>query len=367
MARIAIDGREIGGSGTGRYVEKLLQYLQILDRENEYIVLMRPAVFNNWKPNSSNFSKIKSPHKEFTFDEQMGLLRQINSLKVDLVHFPMVQQPVLYKGSTVTTMNDLTTLKFRNPSKNYVVFSFKQWVYRWVNKKVARKSNELITFTEFVKNDVAGFAKVDKTKIKVISLAAEELNGKQQPIQILDGKDFIMFTGRPLPHKNLYRLIEAFKILRNKHPQLLLAIIGKRDASYNSYISFMEKHGVRDSVVFTDFIPDRQLKWALNNAKAYIFPSLSEGFGLPGLEAMHYGTPVISSNATCLPEVYGDAAHYFNPTDVNDVAAKIDEVLTSPKLHEDLARKGKVQVKKYSWQRMAEQTLEVYKKILKET
>jgi glycosyltransferase involved in cell wall biosynthesis len=366
MARIAIDGRELGGSGTGRYVERLLHYLQILDHENDYFVLIRPNYFDKWHPSSKNFTKIKCPHKEFTFAEQLGLLRQIRKLNLDLVHFPMVQQPVLYKGKTATTMNDLTTLHFRNPSKNFVIFTIKRWVYWWVNKVVARKSDALMSFTNFVKEDVSKFADVRKDKITVINLAAEELAGEAEPIAKLKGEDFIMFTGRPLPHKNLYRLIEAFANLRQKHPDLLLAIIGKKDASYNTYIKFMEKLNVGDSIVFTDYIPDGQLKWALGHTKAYIFPSLSEGFGLPGLEAMHYGAPVISSNATCLPEVYGDAAHYFEPTDVKDIVSKIDDVLSNPKLRENLVEKGKIRVKKYSWQRMAEQTLEVYQKVLEQ-
>jgi glycosyltransferase involved in cell wall biosynthesis len=104
----------------------------------------------------------------------------------------------------------------------------------------------------------------------------------------------------------------------------------------------------------------------MENTKAYVFPSLSEGFGIPGLEAMFYGAPVASSNATCLPEVYGDAAHYFDPTDINDMAEKIDEVLTKPGLRKKLVEQGKKRVKKYSWKRTAEQTLDVYKRILED-
>jgi glycosyltransferase involved in cell wall biosynthesis len=102
----------------------------------------------------------------------------------------------------------------------------------------------------------------------------------------------------------------------------------------------------------------------MENTQAYIWASLSEGFGLPPLEAMHYGAPVVSSDATCMPEVLGNAAHYFNPTDVNDMSEKIIDVLSSPKLRQSLIEKGKNQVKKYSWKRMAEQTLEVYKQVL---
>jgi glycosyltransferase involved in cell wall biosynthesis len=114
--------------------------------------------------------------------------------------------------------------------------------------------------------------------------------------------------------------------------------------------------------VFTDFINEGELRWLYEHSAAYVFPSLSEGFGLPGLEAMIHGTPVVSSDATCLPEVYGDAAHYFDPRDVRDMAAKISDVLTDSKLRQDLIKKGTAQAAKYSWQRMAEQTLEIYSK-----
>jgi glycosyltransferase involved in cell wall biosynthesis len=366
MSKIAIDARELGGSGTGRYVGRLLHYLQRMDDQNKYIVLLKPAAFNEWNAVNKNFTKVMCPYKEFTFSEQLGLLEQIRNLKVDLVHFPMVQQPILYRGRTVTTMNDLTTLRFKNPTRNYLIFTLKQWVYRWVNRVAARKSNALITYTDFIKADITKFARVDKNKVSVIYLAAEELGSTAKPIPQLLGEDFIMFNGRPLPHKNLYRLVEAFKQLHESYPDLLLAIIGKRDASYSSYISAIEKLNLQKYVVFTDYVPDGQLEWAMKHTKAYIYPSLSEGFGLPGLEAMLYGAPLVSSNATCLPEVYGDAAHYFDPTDVNDMASKIDEVLSNPELRKNLVKRGKAQVKKYSWKRMAQQTLDVYKKVLEE-
>lgn len=118
--------------------------------------------------------------------------------------------------------------------------------------------------------------------------------------------------------------------------------------------------------MFTGFVEDEELNWLYQNTSAYVFASLSEGFGLPGLEAMIQGAPVVSSNATCLPEVYGDAAHYFNPLDTDDMAEKINDVLTNPSLRQKLIQNGKVQAKKYSWEKMAKETLLHYKKALGE-
>src|SRR5690606_20669106 len=118
------------------------------------------------------------------------------------------------------------------------------------------------------------------------------------------------------------------------------------------------------NILFTGFVTDPELSWLYANTQAYIFPSLMEGFGLPGLEAMGYGTPVVSSNATCLPEVYGQAAHYFNPLDTSDIAEAINQVLSDDKLRTRLAKAGFKQIKKYSWKKQAQETFEVYKQVL---
>jgi len=365
MAKIVIDARE-SGTSTGRYIDELIEELHKLKADHEIILLTKPKRMDYLKSIAPGYDVIESNYKEFTFAEQLGLLRQIRNLKADLVHFGMTQQPILYRGKKITTVHDLTTARFRNPSKNWLVFKFKQLVYKWVIKSVARSSEALITPTKFVKKDLSTFAKVSKSKISVTNEAAEDLSGKSEPIPEVIGKDFLLFNGRPLPHKNLHRVIEAFKLTKQKYPDLLLVIAGKKDASFNSYVTFTKNLGVDDSVIFTDYIPDSQLKWAMGHAQAYIWASLSEGFGLPPLEAMHYGAPVVSSNAACMPEVLGDAAHYFNPTDVNDMAQKIDDVLSNPILRKSLIEKGKIQVKKYSWERMAKQTLEIYERVLNE-
>jgi glycosyltransferase involved in cell wall biosynthesis len=166
-----------------------------------------------------------------------------------------------------------------------------------------------------------------------------------------------------MPHKNLGRLIDAFVVLQKTYPELVLVLAGKKDANYARHEERVRREGIYN-VVFTGFVSEGQLRWLYENCAVYVFPSLSEGFGLPGLEAMVHGAPVVSSNATCLPEVYGEAAHYFDPLDTSDMAAKIGEVLYDEALRSNLIKKGKEQAAKYSWRRTAEQTLEVYEKAL---
>jgi len=362
MSKIVIDARELRTS-TGRYVERLLYYLQRIDTENDYIVLLKPKDIDGWFPSNHRFTPIASPYKEFTFEEQLGFNKQIDQLKPDLVHFAMTQQPVLYRGKTITTVHDLTTLRFDNPAKNKLVFRFKQWVYARVIKQVTAKSEIIITPTRFVKDDLVQFTGCEPSKIVVTLESADEIEVRTEPVLGLDGKKFLMYVGRPTPHKNLDLLIEAFILLKAQHPDLVLVLAGKKDSNYMQIEAKLQKKGI-DNVVFTDFVSEGQLRWLFENCAAYVFPSLSEGFGLPGLEAMIHGAPVVSSNATCLPEVYGDAAHYFDPLSVESMADAINEVLTNKNLRQDLIKKGSERAAKYSWQHMAEQTLETYKKVL---
>jgi glycosyltransferase involved in cell wall biosynthesis len=363
--KIVIDARELRTS-TGRYVERLLHYLQQLDDKHDYVVLLKPADYVGWQPSSPRFTKQSCPYREFTFAEQLGLLRQLNNLRPDLVHFPMAQQPLLYKGKVVTAILDLTTIRFRDSTKNWLVYGLKQQVYKRLVKRVARKSSQIITISKYVAGDVAAFAAVPKDKITVIYPAADKLSERPEQIPALADKKFLLYVGRALPHKNLEKLIEAFYVLRLKHPELMLVLAGKKDASYRRLSALASQKRLAHSIWFTDFVSDGELRWLYESAQAYVFPSLSEGFGLPGLEAMLYGLPVISSNATCLPEIYGNAAEYFSPRDSRAIIKAILNVTEHPTRRKQLQHLGFIQVNKYSWRRMAEQTLEVYNKALAE-
>lgn len=364
MSRIVIDARELRTS-SGRYVERLLHYLQDADNTNSYIVLLNPIDFEGWQPHNQSFSKVLCPIKEFTIAEQTSLQRQIETLKPDLIHFAFPQQPIRLKGRTITTIHDLTTLRFDNPSKNKLVFRFKRRVYALVIKRSVKKASLVITPTEFTKNDLLKFSGISPDKVHVTYESADYINEQSVPVIELDGKRFIMYVGRPTPHKNLERLIQAFSLLSETYPDLCLALAGRKDDNYRGIEASLPNNSV-NKVIFTDFVSEGQLKWMYEHCSAYIFPSLSEGFGLPGLEAMVHGAPVVSSNASCLPEVYGDAAEYFDPLDINGMAKAISRVLDNQNLHEQLIKKGRRQAAKYSWARMAEQTLELYKRALAE-
>lgn len=373
--RIVVDARE-SGTSTGRYVDKLIEHMQKIDKTNDYQILYKTGRLGLLK--SPNFHEVVCDVKEFTFAEQTKLHKQIKGLKPDLAHFPIVQQPLMYRKPAVTSMLDLTTTRFKNPAKNSLVFTTKQMVYKYLNRVVAKRSNQIITISNYVRNELIKTYKLPPEKLTTTYCATDKIFEAPVPISGLQATDYILYVGRPQPHKNLSRLIEAFVLLQKKHPKLKLVLAGKKDVLFDHH----EKRAIdlglnpdpsttnnklqtkNSSVIFTDFVSEGQLRWLYENCRAYVFPSLSEGFGLPGLEAMAHGAPVVSSSATCLPEVYGHAAHYFSPYSVKEMAEKIDDVLSNKTLRTKLIKNGYQQIKKYSWARMAKQTLEVYNKVL---
>jgi glycosyltransferase involved in cell wall biosynthesis len=364
---IVIDGR-IRRASTGRPVDRLLQYIPELDTENRYTVLLEPN--DDWKPSSRKVKTMPCKYRQFSFNpwQQVAFSWQLYKLKKpDLVHFTLTpQQPVFYFGRQITFTHDLTMLKFVRAGKlPKWLHKIRMQGYKFLLWQSHRKALKILVPTEYVRDAVAKYHLFTNRKLAVTLEASEPpLPGKPEKPEYAPD-EFIMYVGSAFPHKNLDRLIEAFEILKEQHPDLKLVLVGKQEYHSNQLQRWAKKRLYAQDVIFTGFVPDAELKWLYTNAAAYVFPSLSEGFGLPGLEAMVHCCPVVSSDATCLPEVHGDAAVYFNPEDIADIAEKINQVLAfTPKARENLISEGKQQAAKFSWRRMAEQTLAVYKEVL---
>lgn len=361
---IAIDARIIN-SGTGTYVAKLLEYLQQLDTKNTYTVLLRAKDVTYWQPTAENFRVKIADFDNYSFAEQIGFKTLLDELKPDLVHFCMPQQPVLYTGKHVTTFHDFTLLNTYNSDKNWVIFHIKQLIGRWVFKRVIKQSDHIIAISNNTKQDLQKFLPTPESKLSVIYEAGEVFKGELQPYEV-PFKRFILYVGQQPDYKNLRRLAAAHQKLLEQDPELGLIFVGRMNEDTKTNKKFYEKQNYKN-IHFTGFVPDEQRDWLFTKAEAYVFPSLMEGFGLPPLEAMSYGVPVVSSNASCMPEILGDAAEYFNPRDIDDMAEKIYSVISSPELQRDLVKKGYRQVKKYSWEKMARETLAIYDSVLSKT
>ena len=363
---IVIDAR-IRRASTGRYVDRLIEHLQDIDSENNYTILLQPD--DDWKPRKDNFCSVSCKYKQFSFNplDQVGFAYQLYKLRPDLVHFPLNQQPLFYFKPVVTSTLDLTMLRFTRAGKTPLpIFWVKMAAYRFLFWYSNKKSKAIITISNFVKEDLAKNYPFTKGKTTTTYCASEPpISGPAEQPTFISKKDvFLLYVGTAFPHKNLSSLLKIMPELLEKHPDLKLVLAGKKEQYYEKLDKEIKKLGLSDSVITPGFVSDNELKWLYQHCKSYVFPSLSEGFGLPGLEAMVHGAPVVSSNATCLPEIYGSAALFFNPENIEDMALKVERILSDSGLRKDLISKGYTQVKKYSWKNMAKETLSVYNHVL---
>ena len=363
MARIAIDARLINSS-TGRYIERLLTYLQDVDSVNDYVVIVPKKDRGYWAPRADNFQVVTADYGIYSFSEQIGFCSFLNELDADLVHFCMPQQPLFYLKPHVTTIHDMTLLKTYNSDKNWLAYHLKQMVGKVLFYVIGHTSSQIIAVSKFTEKEYVAHSNISPDKVHLTYEAADVLSKKpKQPEQVGANDDYILYVGQQSDYKNIRRLMQAHQVLRADRPDLKLVLVGSLNEAAKRNQRWAQEKGLQ-GVVFTGFVSDDELAWLYKNTLSYVFPSLMEGFGLPGLEAMIHGAPVASSSATCLPEVYGDAALYFDPTSVQDMAGVIAGIIDDETARKELINKGHEQAAKYSWERMAKQTHDVYMKAL---
>jgi glycosyltransferase involved in cell wall biosynthesis len=373
---IGIDARFFGprAKGLGRYTQKLIESLESLDQENDYVIFLRRENFDEYLPQNPRFKKVLADYPWYGFAEQFFLPFKIYAQKVDLMHFPHFNVPIFYFKKYVVTIHDLILRHFatRRASRlGMFVYWFKNLGYRIVIWLALKRAKKIITVSEYIKNDIIKSFKVKAKKISVTYEGASEKNlsypGLEHQLKEFGiNKSYLIYVGNAYPHKNLERLVKVFEILVNDFKNdLQLVLVGEEDYFYQRLeeemrTSILRRIEVFDRVVFTDFVTDEELELLYQDAALYVFPSLCEGFGLPPLEAMSHGLPVVCSSATSLPEILGEAAIYFDPQDPNDMAEKINLVLSDSILRKNLIAEGFEQIKKYSWKEMGRKTLEIY-------
>lgn len=364
---IVIDAR-IRTISTGRPVTFLLENLQVLDKENRYTILINKD--DSWKPFNKNFTVKRVRFKVFSFNPLIQILYsiQLYKLRPDLVHFTFTgMQPVLYFGKQTTFTHDLMMLNIEyiktGKYSNFVLkigiigFRFLLWFSHLVSKQI-------IVPTHYVSNEVKKYHKFTSKKISISQESGESHLNKLTKKSFDIKYPFILTVGIFAPNKNIKRLISAFEILKKENQDLKLVLVGIMGAYSQKLIEWAKSKDVYQDIIFTNYIEDEELKWLYKNAEVYVFPSLGEGFGLTTLEAMSLGCPVLSSDATCLPEVNGKGALYFNPLDIYDITNKIKLVLLDAGLRESLIKNGYENSKRFSWKKMSKETLEIFNKFL---
>ncbi len=367
---IVIDAR-IRPASTGRPVARLLEHLQDIDDDHRYTILLSKN--DDWKPRNKNFTAVKIRFPLFSFNpiNQVLFTIMLYRLKADLTYFMLTpSQPIFYFKRYMTMTHDLQMLQFNRRGRlPGWLHAIRMRGYKFLLWDAHRVAKHITVPSQYTADSVNKYHLFTNRKTTLTYLASEPpLPGRAKPPEE-QPKEFIMYTGSAFPHKNLDRLVSAFCILKEQHPQLKLVFVGKYELYMKRLEKFANKQTRGDDIIFANkegFVEDETLKWYLQNARAYVFPSLFEGFGLTGLEAMVHGCPVVSSDLTTLPEVHGDAAHYFDPYDIQDMAAKIDEVISNETLRKKLIEKGYENTKRFSWRRYTQQNLALFKELLNE-
>lgn len=298
---------------------------------------------------------------------QMGLPIDlyIHKPRPDIFFSPTHYAPRFCPVPSVISIMDTSYLHFPKMFKKSDLYQLRSWTSYSV-----RKAAKIITISKSSKDDIINQYHIPESRVKVVYLGIKDgLNGSNSismdklKDKYLIANDFILFVGTLQPRKNIARLIEAFSRIAAKKKDLNLVIIGKKGWLYDEILASPEKHNVSENVKFLDFVSDEELTTFYKHALCYVLPSLYEGFGLPVLEAMKYGCPVITSNSSSLPEAGGDAALYFDPENVDNMASTLEKVIKDPSLRKEMKEKGYKQVKKFSWEKTASEVLEVLKQV----
>lgn len=365
--RLFIDARWSGEAGLGRYVDQLIAHLLELDHGMRIFVGVRrgsdPELRWSAQP---DVEIVELRSRWFTLSEQLEMPRALRKIRADVGHFTNVNAPLAAAGQIVTTIHDLTTLTWPTelPGRaNRLRGRSRRSVLRSTLPLVLRTSSAIIVPTSYVAGELRRAYPSAGARFVVTPEAGNEM--PEPALTLPDGviRPFVLTAGKAYPHKNLARLLDAFAIV-DSEPGLSLVLVGPEDAHRAALRRLVDDHPAGRRCLVLGDVDDAALSRLYHDAECFVFPSLSEGFGLPGLEAMACGAPVASSNATCLPEVYGDAAVYFDPLSPSEMAVAIESVVTDPHLRVRLIAAGARQAGSYSWRRMAEQTLEVYRDCL---
>jgi len=362
MKTICIDARlwGISHTGIGRYVENLIDHLPG-SPDHRVVLIVSPSGLA--EPKIAKFEKYVAHFHPYSPLAQTEMLYLLWKIRPHLTHFTHFSVPVFWFGKFVVTIHDLIksySTGLSTTTHNPLFYWLKYLGYQYVMWHAIHRSAKVIVPSEYWRTILVQKYMVPLSKIHVTYEGVPDHFTHSRSIRphVDPPKPFVVYTGNLYPHKNVDTLIKAVDLVNQTGPKPVnLAIVCARSV-------FEDRLPRSPSVTYLGRLSDNDLVGLYQHAAAFVFPSLIEGFGLPGLEAMAVGCPVIAAWASCLPEVYGNAALYFDPLNPTDLAAKISQVLSDARLRRDLVRKGLRQVTKYSWRKMTDTTWQIYHSVL---
>lgn len=373
--KIAIDIRRMTEFGVGTYIRNVVRTLGRVDHENPYFLIGPPAKSQEIGPLPPNFKTIPLLAPERSFQGYREFRHALKGLDCDLVHIPnLFSVPRALPCPYVMTVHDMLEHMSRRRGDS----GFMRSVYFQLTKRVLAGAARIFAVSNFTRTEIEKLFDIPLNHIEVVYNAIDErfLHGHATPADraLIAQRyqvtyPFLLYAGRISPHKNVVRMIEAFSALKtelekdNCYPDLKLIIIGDDLSGNPDLRRTVVRSGVQNDVRFLGFVPIEVLRIFYDEAKVFVFPSLYEGFGLPPLEAMAHGTPVVTSNVSSLPEVVANAAVLVNPENVFDIMRALHRVLTDKTLRDRMKERGYQQAMRFSWEISVRRVLEVYRQI----
>jgi glycosyltransferase involved in cell wall biosynthesis len=377
--KVAIDIRRMTEFGVGTYIRNVVRTLGCLDRENDYFLIGSPAKVEECGPLPPNFHTVELQGSDNTFRGNRDFRAIVRRYRCDVVHIPhLFWIPRGLGCPYVLTVHDLLEHMYGSRHAS----GLRRSLHFYLTRRVLRKAARVIAVSQFTKNEIEKLLSIPDHRIEVVYNAIDErfLHGHATQAdreliaqRYLVNYPFILYAGAIRPHKNVVRIIEAFSALKNellKEPEkeqqfldLKLIIIGDDLSSHPRLRRTVVRSGVQNDVRFLGFVPIDVLRIFYDVAKVFVFPSLYEGFGLPPLEAMAHGTPVVTSNTSSLPEVAGNAALLVNPENVFEIRRGLQRVLLDPILRARMKQLGYEQAQRFSWTNSVSRILEIYREV----
>ena len=374
--RVAIDIRRISEFGVGTYTRNAIRTLARLDHTTEYFLLGIPGKLGDIEALPSNFVTVPTHPNEFSLNSYLELNRILRHYNVDLLHVPhLFWKPQSVPCPYVVTVHDLLDHLYKVNSASWI----KRTLHFEFTQRVLHHAARIFAVSNFSKKDTERLFHVPGDKIEVIYNAIDD-RFSQGHATDADRKliveryqvtyPFLLYAGRISPHKNVIRIIEAFAALKaelakeDQYSDLKLIIIGDELAKHPDLRRAVIKTRMQNDVRFLGFVPIGVLRIFYDLAKVFVFPSLYEGFGLPPLEAMAHGTPVVTSNTSSIPEVVGNAAVMVNPENVFEIMHALHRVLCDRSVREKLKARGMLQAQQFSWDNSVRRMLEVYHEVV---
>ncbi|HUA19942.1 MAG TPA: glycosyltransferase family 1 protein [Bryobacteraceae bacterium] len=371
--RIVLDARRVADFGIGTYIRNLVRSLARIDGSNQYTLIAPDRMAPEFARLPSNFETTRFEPAQNGGLSQFAFSLFLRKLEGNLYHIPLNTVPLWMPKPYLVTIHDMSTLLFPNQS------GYRNRLRMFYSRRGLLRADRVIAVSLATRRDVETVLGIPSERLRVIHNAPDPAfhrpaaPGAAEVERTLERYrihyPFLLYVGRTNPQKNIPRLVEAFAVLRGEiqdHPvfqDLRLIIIGDEISRHPALRQAVIHSRVEKSVRFLGFVPLETLRAFYQAAAAFVFPSLYEGFGLPPLEAMACGTPVVCSHVSSLPEVVGEAAEVVNPENVFDIARGMREVLLNRDLRTQLVERGLEQARQFSWERSAQQVLEAYQEI----